>query len=154
MNAINIIQKSGKRGNSANDIGLSIISNRAEEQDPPSGSGTSSGNLKTIVRVTATETIAKYDVVTTDGKVADSTNVLHKDKILGIAIEDIAIGVVGEVQISGELTEVTWAWTAYSLFLNGTALSETVPTSGFLNYVALIKAPQIIVVNIEESILL
>lgn len=107
-----------------------------------------------ITEILAAEDIHQYSLVTSDGYVADSSNVLHRDKIVGIALESFNNGFVGKVQVYGELYEPSWTWTLGAVFLNSTSLSQTPPTTGFVQVIGRSKTSEIMLVKLEESILL
>lgn len=88
---------------------------------------------KILVSVIATESISKYDVVTTSGEKASSSNDLHKNKILGVATETIPPGQSGTVQTYGDMDNALWSWTSMTpIFLNGTTISGAAPSTGFV----------------------
>lgn len=147
--SINIINNTGKRQNSANDIGIKILSNRGEEEVVGGGTGTAD---QIIVEVEAAVDITKYQLVTSDGLIANSSTTTHKNKIVGVATADILTGFMVPVLAYGELENLSWSWTTGSVFLNGTAISNTPPSSGFSKIIGTIKTPAIILVNLEESI--
>lgn len=82
---------------------------------------------------TAGATIAKYDIVTSDGLVANSATAAHRKKILGMAFEARTSSQQGKAQLIGEIDNPAWTWTPNDpVYLNGTSLSQTAPTSGFI----------------------
>ena len=107
-----------------------------------------------VIDILATENIIKYNVVTTDGKVADSLNLTHAHKIGGIAIMDANIGFICKVQTFGLLVEPTWTWSGSYIFLDGTVLSQTFPSTGFNINLGRIKSSTEIFVDLKYSILL
>jgi hypothetical protein len=110
---------------------------------------------KTIVPVTAIDTIVKYNLVTTDGLNADSSNVSHFGKLLGLALVNIAPTFVGRVQVYGLLINALWSWSVGdNIFLNGTILSNTPPTTGFLVQIGYADTPTKIIITMENRILL
>ena len=147
---INIINSAGKRQNTATDIGVKIIDGRGEEEVGVAG-GTAD---QIIVEVEAAENISKYQLVTSDGLIANSGTTAHKNKVIGVATADTLTGFMVPVLTYGELENLSWAWSTGSVFLNGTAISSTPPSTGFSKIIGTIKAPTKILVNLEESILL
>lgn len=99
-------------------------------------SGEIGGSVNTIidnnVSVLANVNITKYDVVTSDGYIADSTVTVNRRKIVGISTETFLIGNYGNIQTIGEIQNTAWAFTVgFPVFLNGTTLSHTYPVIGF-----------------------
>ncbi len=140
-NSIYIVQSDNPTGKFLKDDGTYAI--------PEGGGG--SGNITTI---TATEDILAYDLITSDGKKADSGNIAHKDKIIGIALADISNGFSGDVQLFGELENSNWNWSVGYLFLNGTSISQTAPETGFSKIIGFIKNNITIIIDLQESILI
>jgi hypothetical protein len=111
--------------------------------------------ISTVVSVVAQENLVKYDVVTGDGKKADSGNLLHRNKLVGLATQNILSGFSGEVQCGGSLQNPAWTWTTGDrIYLNGTTLSTTAPDSGFLTQVGVAVGSDTINIEIQPSILL
>jgi hypothetical protein len=111
--------------------------------------------ISTVVSVVAGEALAKYDVVTGDGKKADSGNLLHRNKLVGLATQNILSGFSGEVQCGGSLQNPAWTWVVGDrIYLNGTTLSTTAPDSGFLTQVGVAVGSDTINIEIQPSILL
>lgn len=147
---VNIISGSGKRANAAVDIGVKTLNNKAEESPISGGTGTAN---KSFITITAAENIAKYDVVTTEGFIANSATDAHKSKILGIAIEDIGTGSSGSIQTFGDIDNALWSWSAKTtLFLNGTGVSNVAPSTGFVATLGVIRNPTKIFINIKLSV--
>lgn len=103
----------------------------------------------------ATEDIPAFSLATAHGKIADSNNLLHFNKVIGMTIIDIANGAIGYATVDGEITNLSWAWSPGSkFFLNGTTISLTAPSSGFSQMVAIARNPNIIIMKLGEAILL
>lgn len=145
---IQTIKNTGRQTGLTNNF--QIITNTGNPQDPLAGESAK----KIFVDVVAAENLSKYDVVTVDGYKADSSNLGHINKVLGIIINDTVVGVLGQVQILGEIINTDWTWSGSLLFLNGTSIQSTPPTSGFLKIIGQIKNANIMFINLDESILL
>lgn len=107
---------------------------------------------KIAIEMVAAANITQYQVVTTDGVVADSDNLGHLHKIAGVALSNANVGENLLVQTFGEITDIGWSWTLGNLFLNGTSLSLAAPTSGFLVNIGVVKNANCILVTIQDSI--
>lgn len=117
---------------------------------PPGRDGAS-----TPVSVVATEDISQYDVVTGNGKRATSDGVPYRNKLVGIAVNNIANGFSGQVQSGGGITNPGWSWTAGDrIYLNGYALSTIAPTTGFSVQIGIAAAADTVNIEIQPSILL
>lgn len=103
----------------------------------------------------ATEIISKFDVVTADGKVANSSLYNQRNKIIGISITDTNIGFAGQAIGYGEIQNSAWTWLiGDKIFLNGTALSTTPASSGFSVLIGVAIKTDTIKIEIQPSILL
>jgi len=116
--------------------------------------GTSSGGLETI-DVVAAEDLPAFTMVTVNGNIADSSNVTHYGKVVGITLASVVSGSLAGLIDDEEVTNLSWSWVAgQKLFLNGTALSITPPSSGFCQMVAVARNNNTIIMRIEVPILL
>ncbi len=105
--------------------------------------------------VLAAVNIPAYAVVTVDGNLADSSNAAHFGRVEGIAIAAINTGFIGTVEIEGEIVNSGWSWSPNTkLFLNGTVLSASAPTTGFAQMVAVAKNAMTIIIRIGTPVLL
>lgn len=146
---IQTVKNTGRQSGLTNNF--QIITNTGNPQDPIS-TGTGSAD-KIFIQINAAENLSKYDVVTTDGYKADSTNDLHKNKILGIATVDILSGQSGTIQTYGDIDNALWGWTSMeTIFLNGTNISSLAPTIGFIIPLGKIRNATKIFINIQMSI--
>lgn len=103
----------------------------------------------------ATGNIPAFSLVTAEGKVANSNNLSHFNKIIGMSINAVVAGAIGYATVDGEVTNNAWAWSGGSkLFLNGTTISLTPPSSGFSQMVAVARNANIIIMKFGESVLL
>ena len=113
-----------------------------------------SGN-KLKNRIIAAENVPIYTVITYKGNLADSSNTAHRTVIAGITKEAINNTFSGSVVTEGEIENSSWTWTkGDNLFLNGTALSTTPPSTGFVIKIGEAMSATKIFVRITESILL
>jgi hypothetical protein len=108
-----------------------------------------------IVRVAAV-VLSGHRVVTVDedGKIiyADSANLDHVGKVLGITTGAAAQNANITIKAFGELTEPSWNWDMdKSIYLgaNG-ALTQTPPTVGFLLEVAFPLSPTSVFVSLKQ----
>ncbi len=114
--------------------------------------GTSVGVL---VDYTATALITIYDPVTSLGTVGDSTIIAQRNKIIGIATYSVGAGFIGQAVGFGKITNSAWAWTVGSkIFLNGTTLSTTAPSTGYIQIIGTATASDTIDVKISQSVML
>lgn len=84
-----------------------------------------------LVSYVSTVAIAKYDPVTSNGQIADSNVIGHRNKLIGLATESV-LALYGSTAIAiGEVTNPAWSWTIGDIiFLNGTTLSKVPPVTG------------------------
>lgn len=107
------------------------------------------------VEFNATEDIPAFSLATAHGKLADSNNVLHFGKVIGMVVEDVLTGFVGSATVDGEVTNPLWAWAPGNKFyLNGTIISLTPASVGFSQMVAVARNAQTIIMKMELPILL
>ena len=72
-----------------------------------------------------------------------------------IATAPILSGFNGSVVGFGKITNPLWAWTVGDrIFLNGTSLSTTAPSSGFIQIIGVAIASDTIDIKLAQSILL
>lgn len=116
--------------------------------------GSSSGDTIILI-VNANENISAYVVVTADGYNADSSNVQHRNRILGISNQAISNGFTGNVVANGKIQNSSWTWNpGDKIFLNGTSLSTTAPNVGFCQVIGVAYQTDTIDVQIKQGILL
>lgn len=107
------------------------------------------------IQFNAIEDIPAFSLATADGQVADSSDITHFNRVIGMVIEDVANGFIGEATVDGTVTNPAWAWSPGSkLFLNGTTISLTPPAVGFSQMVAVARNAQIIIMKLGEAVLL
>lgn len=114
-----------------------------------------SGSGKCVVsKIVATEAIPSFSVATSDGKQANSANIAHVDKVVGIAKVAISSGFSGSIVGEGEIKNDSWSWSIGDvLFLNGVAVSTVAPSTGFRVILGQAIASDTIYVKISESII-
>jgi hypothetical protein len=75
--------------------------------------------------------------------------------MIGMVTEAVANGQIGIAMVDDEVTNLSWAWSPGSkLFLNGTNLSLTAPSTGFSQMVAVARNAQTIIMRISQAVLL
>jgi len=82
---------------------------------------------------------------------ADRTNAAHLGLVVGITRGAVGSGETTEVQVYGPMREASWTWTAdLPIFVgtNGT-LTQTPPTSGFSQQVAVAKNATDIFIDLQ-----
>lgn len=87
---------------------------------------------------------------------ADSSVLTHRDKVLGITTGAASAGADATILTYGELVEPSWAWTLDEpvfLGLNG-LLTQTVPTSGFVQRVGFPTSATSLFIDIDDAITL
>ncbi len=96
--------------------------------------------------------------VEANGKVAyaDNTNPADAGQVLGVTLNAALPGDVANVQVTGELTESSWAWVPGLPVYLGTAgtLTQTLPVAGFQLVVGIAVAPNKLVIGIKQAIIL
>lgn len=121
----------------------------------PQGPAGESGGGEPTIEVVAAEDIPAFSAVTAQGNVGDSSNTAHYGKVVGIAQTDVTSGFIATLVVDTELTNPLWSWSPNTiLFLNGTLLSATPPSSGFSQVVAVARNATTIIVRLEPPILL
>lgn len=109
------------------------------------------------IEFTAAENIGRHQVVTTEGKVANTGTIGDATKILGVANSNVLSGNKGIAIVKGFISDPTQGWTFTpdaDLYLNGTSFSETAPTSGFSIVIAKAIRSDAYVVNIGSPTIL
>lgn len=90
------------------------------------GPAGTAGNTFSIVAV---ENITAFAPVTSGGQVADSNNILHYGKYLGLAIAGINSSFSGLIQSFGVLTNSGWSWiSGDKIYIVGKILTNVPPT--------------------------
>lgn len=113
------------------------------------------GAIGGVVSVTASTNIPAFSAITSAGDRADSSNILHFGKIIGITKTIVFSGFIVEICQIGELENLNWAWiTGQEIFLNGNSLSSVSPISGFVQRLGIAKNSTTIIVELESPVLL
>lgn len=103
----------------------------------------------------AAEFIPSFSLVTANGRIADSSNLAHYNQVIGMTIVDTLNGARGEATVDGEIVNPFWSWSPSSkLFINGTTISLSSPSTGFSQLVAVARNSQIIIMKIAQAVLL
>jgi hypothetical protein len=85
------------------------------------------------VRVKCQEEVVGYCVMTNDGRRADSSNIEHFNRAAGVCTEHGHPGIAIHAVYYGIVSNSIWNWTPNSeIFLNGTELSMTPPSTGWI----------------------
>jgi hypothetical protein len=113
------------------------------------------GSGSSTIPFLATGTCPEYLPVTSTGVSANSSTIAHRGKVIGINNATVTSGFMGEAVGYGTITNSGWSWTiGDKIFLNGTALSTTAPSSGFIQFIGTAVASDTIDVQLGEPILL
>lgn len=115
----------------------------------PAGRGTTTFTLADVAIgghrvVKATETGCDY---------ASNQTLSDIGKIIGVTDSAVSAGARATVVTAGEIIEPTWAWTMGAVYLstNGT-LTQTVPTTGFVQQIGTAVSSTKIVIQIQSPI--
>lgn len=117
---------------------------------------TSQNNLGINNKFSATADIAAFLPVTSTGRGADSSNTAHISKVIGINVASVLNGFIGyAVGSGGTIKNAGWSWTVGDkIFLNGTTLSTTAPSTGFSQQIGTAVASDTIAVKLSPAVLL
>jgi hypothetical protein len=124
------------------------------------GSGGSGDTTSIINSYTAGESISAYNILVqeSDGKVdvADSSDTNHIQKVVGLATTSAVLDDSIDVQSTGKMTNAGWSWTpgAKLYFTSSGTLTETVPSTGFIQQVAVAETATTITINLGLCIAL
>jgi hypothetical protein len=118
------------------------------EQGPPGVSGTASPLL-----VTADTAIGGHRAVvatSTGCSYADNTNIQHINKVIGVTNGAASQGASASIAIHGQtITEPSWSFSEGPVWLGQNGLiTQELPSSGFLQQVAIALSQTKIIVNI------
>lgn len=117
------------------------------------GASSSAPGPLTAVDINATMDLPALCLVTAGGQVANSNDLAHFNHVVGILMSSIATGNVATVVVEGEVDDVSWSWGSnLKLFLNGTSLSVTPPSSGFSQMVGITRNSTGIFVRLQIPI--
>lgn len=117
---------------------------------------TLTGDIEQIyTEVEASEYIPKYKIVTTDGYICDSTDITQRHKAVGIAMNNTSIGFNCNCVVKGIIEDATFSFTPNAtLYLNGTNISTTAPTTGYILSIGKSITSDKILIDVQRSILL
>lgn len=86
---------------------------------------------------------------------ADSQNPAHFGKVVGFTLNAGSVGDPVSVAVSGEVTEPSWAWVPGEVYLGSNGLlTQTAPTTGFVQVMGIATTPTRMVVGLRAPILL
>lgn len=107
-------------------------------------------------QILANVNLPAFVVVTSTGLRADSATPGHRGRVVGITKASIGTGFIGPYASDGPLTNGAWAWSGPGalIFLNGTALSETAPATGWTQKIGIAVNTSTIIVELDDAILL
>jgi hypothetical protein len=89
------------------------------------------------------------------GQKVDSSNTSFYGHIIGLTAGSGTAGFAYDLVLYGELTNPAWSWTPNQLlYLNGSLLSATPPTSGFVQQLAVAKTSDTVFVSPQLPYLL
>lgn len=121
----------------------------------PQGNSGATGLDGGLISIVAFENIPEFSVVTSTGRNADSSNLSHLNRVVGISTSAIDSGFSGQIREIGEIQNVGWSWIMGDvIYLNGTSLSTIAPGSGFSQLIGTAKNSTTIIVELGETILL
>lgn len=113
---------------------------------------TSSGGE--LISYLAATSITAFKVVTSTGQIADSDAVLQRNKIIGISTTNVLSGFTGKAKGFGSIINPAWMWSiGDKIYLNGTSLSTTAPSTGYSQLIGTATASDTIDVKLGEPIL-
>jgi len=105
------------------------------------------------VEVVFNDFVPAYYPVTSTGYAASSNEVTHIGKVVGIITENAENGKSQVVITSGMITNLAWSFTpGMPVYLNGNTLSNTAPTTGFVQRIGIATSSNTLVVQIGPSI--
>lgn len=130
----------------------------AAERGPPGPPGRD-GAAGAAITLLANGPLGGHRVVMGDGfgnaVYADSSNVAHRGRCLGITQGAAVNGDPVFIQVAGVMTEGSWNWAVGEVYLGANGLlTQQVPTNGFTQVIAIALSPTQIAVNIQPTILL
>ena len=98
--------------------------------------------------IVAAEPIPPFAPVTFNGRVANSANLTHYDRVAGFnGLQAAGIGLRVELINNGEIYNEHAIWTANrQILLNGKQLSQTPPTVGFIQILGIAKDSKTMIV--------
>ena len=113
------------------------------------------GSAETLdIPIVAAESIPAFSPVKINGLIANSATPADNGRLAGIASTSIVSGFTGNVRKDGLLVTSLTLTPNLDVFVNGTSLSNTPPTSGWVQKVGLAKSVNTILIEIGPAILL
>lgn len=106
------------------------------------------------MEVLAMESLPQFAVATCTGFNANSSNLSHFTKVVGICLKGARRGFRAEVVTDGVVENPAWKFQHCPVYLNGTILSATPPETGFSQMVGMAQDVGTIMVEIHEPYLL
>lgn len=151
----------GRDGKSAYQVAVDngFVGTEAEWLESLQGSGSGSGSASNSIEAIADGTVNGHRAVRVTGsdKVAlvDSTNAAQAGTVIGISTTAASDGQTVTVQVIGEIDEPTFNFTPGPVYFDDVGrLTQTVPTSGFIQQVAVALSATVVVVQIGPPIVL
>lgn len=128
---------------------------KGDQGDPgvPGVGGTSAEQV--LVEFLAAQDLLAFDPVTLVGTIGDSDDLSQRGKVIGISMFDVSSGATGQALIEGEIENPLWSWSPGTrIYLNGTTLSATPPSTGYSQRIAVAETDMTIVIQPQPPILL
>lgn len=122
--------------------------------------GATAGSGTNDVNKIAGENLGGQRVVISSGSnnvlLADSTNLAHKNLIMGITLGAAMNGSAATIRTAGEMFESSWNWTpGVNIYLGANGLlTQIPPTTGFLKVIGVALTATLIRVQIQPTIIL
>lgn len=149
-----------------NDLGFTTLSTDEQNAIHDANSPNAGNPFATIADITvgsgieyvpfiATQNLVAFNPVTSNGQLADSSNLTHRNRVIGITPTLVNNGFSGQVKAFGAIINGGWSWTiGDKIYLNGTSLSTVAPSLGFIQIIGTAVGTDTIDVKISQSILL
>jgi hypothetical protein len=119
------------------------------------GDAGATGQAGNIAEVTVSENILAFDPINSDGTKANSAIVGKRGQLIGLALANINNGLSGNAVLFGEITNPAWSFVAGNIvYLNGTTVSTTPPSTGFIQKIGTMKSSTTLEINIGTVILI
>lgn len=84
------------------------------------------------ILVEAVQDVLAFLPITANGQIADSSNLAHRLKVIGISTAAALTGFNIVVQFQGLIINPTWSWTAgQKIYINNAGLSSASPSAGW-----------------------
>lgn len=108
-----------------------------------------------ITLIEASTNVPAFAPILSTGIVADSNNITHRHKVVGISISAAMATFNISVQFGGMVINPAWAWTAgQKIYINGSSLNNVAPSTGWSMSVGKALSATKILVNLQQSFLL